>query len=65
MKNEASIVIGYFNAKIGKGNVTEIVGKYELGNRKKRGDLLVQFCQEKKLMTAKPWYQLPETRLYT
>lgn len=64
-KNEVNIIMGDFNAKVGKGRVEEIVGNYGLGDRNERGDLLVQFCQEEKLMIANTWFQLPERRLYT
>lgn len=64
-KNEVNIVMGDFNAKIGKGKVEDIVGNYGLGVRNDRGDLLLQFCQEENLMIANTWFQLPDRRLYT
>ena len=64
-KNEVNIVMGDFNAKIGKGRVEDIVGEYGLGERNERGDTLVQFCNEENLMVANTWFQLPDRRLYT
>ena len=38
---EVTIILGDFNAKIGKGRVENIVGEYGLGERSDRGDRLV------------------------
>ncbi|XP_065218893.1 craniofacial development protein 2-like [Planococcus citri] len=63
-KNEAKIVIGDFNAKVGNlaGNVT---GRYGLGNRNERGERLIQFCQTNKLIVGNTYFKLPKCRLYT
>ncbi|VEN57771.1 unnamed protein product [Callosobruchus maculatus] len=63
--SEVIIIMGDFNAKIGKGEVENVVGKYGLGERNTRGDILVQFCQEENLAIANTWFQLPSRRLYT
>lgn len=44
-KREILVVMGDFNAKVGQGRVTDVVGEYGLGERNERGDMLVQFCQ--------------------
>lgn len=44
--HEINLVIGDFNAKVGKGEVPRIAGNFGLGARNERGDTLVQFCQE-------------------
>ena len=62
---EVTIILGDFNAKIGKGRVENIVGEYGLGERSDRGDRLVQFCQEENLVVTNTWFQLPLRRLYT
>ena len=41
-----------------KGRVEEIVGDYGLGERNERGDLMVQFCNERNLMVTNTWFQL-------
>lgn len=64
-KNEMVIVMGDFNAKVGKGNDGKMVGSYGLGERNDRGDRLVQFCQEEELILANTFFQLPPRRLYT
>lgn len=43
-KQELNIIMGYFNAKIGKGAIGTTVGQFELRCRYDRGDYLVQFC---------------------
>lgn len=42
--NEPIIIMGDFNAKVGNIEVDEIIDKYGLGERNRRGDQLVQFC---------------------
>lgn len=63
--SEVIIVMGDFNAKIGEGEVENVVGRYGLGQRNPRGDTLVQFCQEENLVVTNTWFQLPPRRLYT
>lgn len=63
--SEVIIIMGDFNAKIGEGEVENVVGKYGLGQRNPRGDTLVQFCQEENLVVTNTWFQLPSRRLYT
>ena len=38
------IVMGDMNANIGKGNVADVVGEYELGERNARGDRLLHYA---------------------
>lgn len=64
-KQDVTIIMGDFNAKIGRGEVGDIVGKFGLGARNERGDRLIQFCQEKNLTLTNTWFQLPPRRLYT
>lgn len=64
-KNEALIVMGDFNAKVGQGRVGNVVGDFGLGERNGKGDTLIQFCQEEKLTVANTWSKLPPRRLYT
>ncbi|KAI8436544.1 hypothetical protein MSG28_010075 [Choristoneura fumiferana] len=64
-KHEMCIVMGDMNAKIGEGEVQGVVGKYGLGERNDRGDILVQFCQENDLVVMNTHFQLPVRRRYT
>ena len=59
------VVMGDFNAKIGKGTYQHIVGNFGLGKRNTRGDRLVQFCLEHDLVIANTYFQNPKRLLYT
>ena len=59
------VVMGDFNAKIGKGSVDSYVGAFGLGSRNERGDRLLDFCIEKDLVVANTLFQQPARRLYT
>lgn len=48
-KHEVNIIMGDFNAKIGKGTFGGLVGSYDLGQRNERGDRRLQFCQEESM----------------
>ncbi|XP_055385230.1 craniofacial development protein 2-like [Condylostylus longicornis] len=63
--HELNIIMGDFNAKIGRGESNEVIGKFGLGTRNDRGDRLVQFCQEIKFKVTNTWFHLPPRRLYT
>lgn len=69
MKNvkstEVLIIMGDFNAKVGKGREEDIVGHFGLGERNERGERLVQFCIENNLMITNTFFQKPERKLYT
>lgn len=62
---EINIVLGDFNAKVGKGAVEHVVGCYGLGQRNERGERLIQYCQDRDLVITNTWYELPARRLYT
>ena len=59
------IIMGDFNAKVGKGGSGNEVGEHGLGERNARGDRLVQFCQEQEMVVTNTYYEKPERRLYT
>lgn len=63
--NEVTIIMGDFNAKVGNEPEDGIVGRYGLGTRNDRGDRLVQFCRENKMVVCNTFFQLPPRRLYT
>lgn len=64
-EKENLIVMGDFNAVVGEGAHENIVGKFGLGKRNKRGDRLVQFCKENNLIVSNTYFELPKRRLYT
>ena len=53
------MMIGNFNAKIGKGKQEDLVGEYGLGLRNDRGNRLSQFCKEQQLIVSNTFYQPP------
>ena len=59
------IILGDFNAKIGKGAYQDLIGPHGLGKRNSRGDRLQCFCLEKDLIIANTYYQHPNRLLYT
>lgn len=64
-KHEVNIIMGDYNAKIGKGRFDQLVGPHGLGERNERGDRLLQFCQEEYMKITNTWFQLHNRRLYT
>jgi len=63
--SEMKIVMGDFNAKIGEGRQNQIVGPHGLGVRNERGDVLVEWCEEKELTATNTWFKQHKRRLYT
>ncbi|XP_029174698.1 uncharacterized protein LOC114943274 [Nylanderia fulva] len=63
--DNVNLVMGDFNAKIGQGRRTDIVGDHGLGESNERGDRLFEFCQETEMVVTNTWYKLPKRRLYT
>lgn len=64
-KKDLTIIMGDFNAKVGKGRVGEIVGPYGLGERNERGDRLCNFCEEYQMVVTNTFFKLHPRRLYT
>jgi len=64
-RKDVVILMGDWNTKIGKGEESETVGKYGLGNRNDTGERLLEFCEENALFIANTFYKQPERRLYT
>ena len=64
-KNDAILIIGDWNAKVGEAEVPGVVGKYGLGKQNEAGEKLIEFCQENSLVIANTCFQQPKRRLYT
>ncbi|XP_030758449.1 craniofacial development protein 2-like [Sitophilus oryzae] len=64
-KHDVNIIMGDFNAKIGRGKFEEIIGSYGLGERNERDDRLLQFSQEEGIKITNTAFQLHSRRLYT
>ena len=60
------IIMGDFNAKLGKGSTTsKLIGPYVLRERNVRGDRLEEFIIENDLAVTSTFFQQPKRRLYT
>ena len=58
-------VMGDLNAKVGKERTTDITGQYGLGTRNKRGERLIEFCQQNKLIITNTYFKQHPRKLYT
>ena len=59
------IILGDFNAKVGKTATSTSIGKYGLGKTNERGELLIGFCEKHQLTIMNTIFKQPERRLYT
>ncbi|XP_013145032.1 PREDICTED: uncharacterized protein LOC106108413, partial [Papilio polytes] len=64
-KHDITLLIGDLNAKVGSTSVPGVTGSYGLGSRNDRGDILVEFCQDKELTITNTLFKLHPRRLYT
>ena len=62
--DEVICIMWDLNAKVGDERYQNIVGRHGLGRRNERGQRLIQFCQENKLIIANTWFQQPVRKLY-
>ena len=62
---ENLIVMGDWNAVVGKGKEDKTVGEHGLGERNERGSRLVEFCTDHNLVLANTWFEHHPRRLYT
>ena len=58
-------IIGDQNAKVGSQETPEVTGKFGFGVQNEAGQRLIEFCQEKALVTAITHFQQHKRRLYT
>ena len=64
-KKDMLVIMGDWNAKIGKNCNSIVTGKYGLGERNERGDALEDFCQSNNLIIGNTLFQQPPRRLWT
>jgi hypothetical protein len=62
-----TMIIGDFNAKIGKQKHHEedVMGKHGIGERNERGDRLIEFAGSRKMYIANGKFQKKESRMWT
>jgi len=56
-KDCCKILTGDWNAVVGEGRVEQVVGGYGLGERNERGERLIEFCKERKLLITNTWFR--------
>jgi len=59
------VIIGDWNAVVGKGRDNLEVGEFGLGKRNERGQTLVDFCKRTKMMVTNTWFEHENRRRYT
>jgi len=66
-KGDVVMVIGDFNAKVGKhtGGEGDTIGGHGLGEQNEAGERLVEFCDGNSLGIMNTWFEQPKRRLYT
>ena len=62
---EMRIVMGDWNAKVGREKVSGVTGGFGLGEINERGKRLIEFCQENSLVITNTTFQQSLRRLYT
>lgn len=59
------IIMRDFNFVVGKIADSDVVGKYGLGTRNKRGSRLVSFCKQNSFLITNTFSEVPLRRRYT
>ena len=59
------IMMGDFNARVGKQREGHIVGEHGLGIRNERGEPFVRWCQANEQVIANTWFEQHPTKLWT
>lgn len=55
--NDYLIVLGDFNTIVGEGSDGLVAGRFDLGSRNDRGDVLIEFCKRRNLIIANTWFE--------
>lgn len=62
---EVKIILGNFNAKLGKAMMDNVLGVYCLGVRNERSEKLIEWTQINDMLFGNAWFKQHERRLYT
>ena len=49
-RDRVTIVMGDFNSSVGEGEKADVVGSFGYGRRNEKGQLLVDYCKEKRFV---------------
>jgi exonuclease III len=60
-----TIIMGDWNSVVGDKSNGNICGPYGLGNRNKRSQMLIDFCDRAGFVITNTWCKKPKRRLYT
>jgi exonuclease III len=58
-----TIIMGDWNSVVNDKSNGNICGQYGLGNRNKRGQMLIDFCERMGLAITNRWFEKPKRRL--
>ena len=64
-KKDVLFITGDWNAKVRSEETPGVTGRFDLGVQNEAGQRLIEFCQEKALITANTLFQQHKRRLYT
>ena len=64
-RKDVLFIIGDWNAKVGSQETPGVTGKFGLGVQNEAGQRLIEFCQEKALVTKNTLFQQHKRRRYT
>ena len=64
-KIDVLFITGDLNAKVGRQEVSGVIGKFGLGVQNEAGQKITEFCQENALVIANTLFQQHKRRLYT
>jgi exonuclease III len=59
-----TIIMGDWNNVVGNKSDGNICGPYGLGNRNKRGQMLIDICERVGFVISNTWFKKPKRRLY-
>ena len=63
-KKDVLFIIGDWNAKVGRQEISGVTGKFGLGVQNEAGQRLTEFCQENAPVIASTLFQQHKRRLY-
>lgn len=55
-------MMGNWNAVVGEGKENPLVGKFGLGKRNRRGQRLVDFCNQEHFVITNTYFEMPYRR---